>query len=86
MSFSLQMLYTINNKEIKGGTSQRVCGLDLIRCCAIFFVIAGHFFSLNTDYNNVLFQGVSLFLQGILAPIFFCGCSLVYDTNRIPEY
>ena len=76
MSFSLQMLYTINNKEIKGGTSQRVCGLDLIRCCAIFFVIAGHFFSLNTDYSNVLFQGISLFLQGILAPIFLAGVPL----------
>ncbi len=70
------MLYTINNSEIKGAPSQRVCGLDLIRVCAIFFVIAGHFLSVNTDYRNVHFQGVSLFVQGILAPIFVTGVPL----------
>ena len=30
------MLYSINNTEIKGGPSQRICGLDLIRVVAIF--------------------------------------------------
>lgn len=70
------MLYTINNSEIKGAPSQRVCGLDLIRVSAIFFVIAGHFLFVNTDYRNVHFQGVSLFVQGILAPIFVTGVPL----------
>lgn len=70
------MFYTINNKEIKGGPSQRVCGLDLIRVSAIFFVIAGHFFSLNTDYRNVPFQGVSLFIQGTMAVVFYIGVPL----------
>ena len=51
------MLYTINNSEIKMGTSQRICGLDLIRTIAMFFVIAGHFYSINTSYRNVPFQG-----------------------------
>ena len=67
------MLYTINNSEIKGGSSQRICGLDLIRVVAIFFVIAGHFFSLNTDYKNVPFQGVSLFVQGMMNSVFKVG-------------
>lgn len=70
------MLYTVNNAEIKGGPSQRICGLDLIRVVAIFFVIAGHFFSLNTDYKNVPFQGVSLFVQGMMNSVFMVGVPL----------
>ena len=68
--------YTINNRELKGDSSQRICGLDLIRVTAIFFVIAGHFLFVNTDYRNVPFQGVSLFVQGMLAPIFVTGVPL----------
>lgn len=70
------MLCTVNNKEIKGGSSQRICGLDLIRMLAIFFVIAGHFFSLNTAYGNVQFRGFSLFIQGMLAAVFSVSVSL----------
>lgn len=70
------MLYTINNSEIKGGLSERICGLDLIRVVAIFFVIAVHFFSLNTDYRNVPFQGVSLFFQGMMNSVFMVGVPL----------
>lgn len=70
------MLYTINNKEIKGSPTQRICGLDLIRVCAIFFVIAGHFFSLNTSFKNVPFTGISMFIQGIMNSIFIVGVPL----------
>ena len=64
------MIYTINNNEIKGSPSQRICGLDLIRVCAIFFVIAGHFFSLNTNFRYVPFAGYSMFVQSIMMTIF----------------
>ena len=70
------MLYTINNQEIKGSPSQRICGLDLIRVCAIFFVIAGHFFSLNTPFKNVPFTGISMFIQGLLFSILKVGVPL----------
>ena len=70
------MIYTINNNEIKGSPSQRICGLDLIRVCAIFFVIAGHFFSLNTSFRNVPFTGISMFIQSIMNTIFSVGVPL----------
>lgn len=63
------MLYTINNSEIKGGPSERICGLDLIRVVAIFFVIAVHFFSLNTPYDTSLINGTSMVLQGMMKSI-----------------
>lgn len=71
------MLYTINNTEIKGDSAQRICGLDLIRVCAIFFVIAGHFFSVNTAFKHVLFEGYSLYIQGMMAEL-FTGVPLFY--------
>ena len=71
------MLYTINNIEIKGTSSQRICGLDLIRVCAIFFVIARHFFSLNTAFKFVPFEGVSMYLQGMASEL-FTGVPLFY--------
>ncbi len=58
-------------------TSKRICGLDLIRVCAIFFVIAGHFFSLNTSFKDVPFEGVSMYIQGMLAEL-FTGVPLFY--------
>ena len=70
------MLYTINNKEIKGSPSKRICGLDIIRVCAIFFVIAGHFFSLNTSFKNVPFTGISMFIQGMMHSVFMVGVPL----------
>lgn len=71
------MLYTINNKEFKGSPSQRICGLDLIRVFAIFFVIAGHFFSLNTSFRYVPFEGLSMYIQGMAAEL-FTGVPLFY--------
>lgn len=70
------MLYTINNKELKGEPGQRICGLDLIRVCAIFFVIAGHFFVLNTSYRSVPFTGISMFFQGMMNSVFTVGVPL----------
>ena len=70
------MIYTINNKEIKGSPTQRICGLDLIRVCAIFFVIAGHFFSINTSFKNVPFTGISMFIQGMMHSVFMVGVPL----------
>ena len=70
------MLYTINNKEIKGTSSQRICGLDLIRVVAIFFVIAGHFLFVNTSYMKTPMHGVSMFLQNMMLSVFFVGVPL----------
>ena len=64
------------NQETKINPSQRICGLDLIRVCAIFFVIAGHFFSLNTSFRNVPFTGISMFIQSMMNSIFSVGVPL----------
>ena len=70
------MLYTINNQEIKGNSTSRICGLDLIRVVAIFFVIAGHFFVLNTSYRDVRFVGISMFIQTMMYSVFVVGVPL----------
>ena len=70
------MLYTINKNKTKESPSQRICGLDMIRVCAIFFVIAGHFFSINTSFKNVPFTGISMFIQGMMHSIFMVGVPL----------
>lgn len=56
--------------------SKRICGLDLIRVCAIFFVIAGHFFSLNTSFRVVPFAGFSMFMQSMMNTLFSVGVPL----------
>lgn len=66
----------IKNCENNHYAGQRICGLDLIRVCAIFFVIAGHFFSLNTSYRDVPFQGPSMFMQGMMNSVFSVGVPL----------
>lgn len=43
---------------------QRFIGLDVIRTLAIFSVIAGHFFVLNTPFRQTVFDGNTMFLQG----------------------
>lgn len=43
---------------------QRFIGLDIIRTLAIFSVIAGHFFVLNTPFRQTVFDGNTMFLQG----------------------
>lgn len=63
-----------NNLNQRG--QRRVAGLDLVRCCAIFNVIAVHFFTLNTSLYQVNFEGISLFVQASFAPFFFSGVPL----------
>lgn len=60
----------------ESGPSKRICGLDLIRVCAIFFVIAGHFFSLNTSFRVVPFVGSSMFIQSMMNTLFSVGVPL----------
>ena len=69
-------VYTINNQEINGNSSSRMCGLDLIRVVAIFFVIAGHFFLLNTSYTNAPIQCVSIFVQRMMMSVFYVSVPL----------
>lgn len=57
-------------------TSPRICGLDLIRVVAIFFVIAGHFFTLHTSLMSVPFNDLCLFAQATLKDIFCVGVPL----------
>lgn len=66
------MLYTI----MKLKEHQRICGLDLIRVVAIFFVIAGHFLFLNTSYMKTPMQGLSMFLQSMMMSVFYVGVPL----------
>ena len=56
--------------------TSRICGLDLIRVVAIFFVIAGHFFVLHTSLMSVPFNDLCLFVQATLKDIFGVGVPL----------
>ena len=54
----------------------RILGLDVIRSLAILFVIAGHFFVLHTPFGSTNFEGLSLFLQAGILPLFYTGVPL----------
>lgn len=54
---------------------QRSAGLDIVRVLAILFVIAGHFF-LNTPAHDAIFQGPSMFLQGMGRTLFLTNVPL----------
>lgn len=54
---------------------QRSAGLDIARVLAILFVIAGHFF-LNTPAHDAIFQGPSMFLQGMGRTLFLTNVPL----------
>ena len=63
----MKIIYQQNN------AIQRVAGLDIVRCFAIFSVIAGHF-TLHTNFKKEIFAGTSMFLQASIAPVFYtCG-------------
>lgn len=64
------------NVGITAGGGKRSAGLDFVRSCAILFVIAGHFFVLNTPFYDVPFEGISLFLQASVLPLFLTGVPL----------
>ena len=54
----------------------RNISLDIIRSIAIFFVIGGHFFLMNTSLREVPFHGISLFTQAVALSLFFSGVPL----------
>ena len=53
-------------------TTNRLAGLDIIRCFAIFSVIAGHFFVLNTPFRETIFDASRMFGQGLVY-LLFCS-------------
>lgn len=55
--------------------SVRSSGLDLVRTIAILFVIAGHFF-INTPAHSAIFEGPSMFLQGMVRTLFLTNVPL----------
>jgi len=57
------MIY--NKLPMGGGNSTRSFGLDLVRACAVLFVMSGHFFSLNTPFKEAPFDSASMFIQSI---------------------
>jgi surface polysaccharide O-acyltransferase-like enzyme len=61
--------------EIHSLYSTRIIGLDLLRNCAILFVISRHFF-LWTEFNNSIFEGPSLFIQAVFKFFFGMGVPL----------
>lgn len=66
-------------QQIRGGQKScqtRIIGLDLIRSFAILFVIAGHFFVLNTPFKSTTFDGISMFIQALFNPLFQTGVPL----------
>lgn len=62
----------MNNDRIKmGGGGKRLAGLDIVRCFASLFTIAGHFFALNTPFRVTIFDGsFSMFVQAMANFIF----------------
>lgn len=54
----------------------RNIGLDVIRGLAVFFVIGGHFFLLNTSLREVPFEGISLFVQSTFLSLLLAGVPL----------
>lgn len=52
--------------------TNRLAGLDVIRCVAIFSVIAGHFLVLNTPFRKTIFDASEMFGQGLFY-LLFCS-------------
>lgn len=52
--------------------TNRLTGLDIIRSLAIFSVIAGHFFVLNTPFRETIFDASGMFVQGWVY-LLFCS-------------
>ena len=52
--------------------TDRLIGPDIIRTVAILCVIAGHFYTVNTPYNQAPFEGASMFAQGWLKSMASC--------------
>lgn len=56
---------------------KRESGPDIIRTLAIVCVVCGHFFSVNTPYNQVSHAGGAMLLQGCLKA-FFCNLGVPF--------
>lgn len=86
---------TQTSVTLRGGDKKRaklrILGLDIIRSLAILFVIAGHFFVLHTPFRSTNFEGLSLFLQAGIIPLFQTGVPLFImltgylNTNKVSE-
>ena len=59
------------------GEHKRIVGIDFVRMVAVVSVICGHFFSVNTPYNQTPFEGVPIFIQGVLKS-FFCNVGVPF--------
>ncbi len=66
----------IHMKDSNLVKQSRSVGLDLIRCLAIFCIIAVHFFGLHTPFYCNYLVGHSMFLQGVCASFFTIGVPL----------
>lgn len=58
-----------------GVSLNRSAGLDVVRCTAILFVIAGHFF-LNTHAQGIVYNSFWIFPQGMLRTLFMTNVPL----------
>lgn len=58
--------------QLNSSQKQRLIGPDIIRIVAILCVIAGHFYTVNTPYNQASFEGTSMFAQGWLKSMASC--------------
>lgn len=63
----------------------RIVGLDIIRVVAIFSVIAGHFFVLNTPFREAVFNAHGIFFQGMSYLLFNCSGVSVHHDDWISE-
>ena len=76
MEQSIQQINPMPKVNGGGKQGQRIIGLDIVRSCAIFFVIAGHFFSLNTQFVRTDYVGISMFIQSLFPYLFYTGVPL----------
>lgn len=56
--------------------SNRIQGIDLLKCIAILFIPAQHFFTLNTHFREAEFNTLSMFLQGVTMEMALVGVPL----------
>lgn len=66
---------THNTSNLMPEGGGRNVGLDIVRSLAIINVIAGHFF-INTNFNDVLLDNISIFLLGMIKTITLSGVPL----------
>lgn len=81
----------ISDLQANSGGGRRIAGLDIIRSCAIFFVIAGHFFVLHTSFMTVGLESASIFIQAFFLQLFYSSVPLFLlltgylNANKTPD-